>query len=193
MRTSFTINDKTLEIIRILNIPPQKIMDRGLVALGLEGKVRDPEVAMALIRIVRDRMESLDFEIRRLKELQDKFDRIGQKEEDPVQETEEEPEIKGFTRRAPEDYVGYEPGCLPEQLAERILSDRNTALRQLHAIISAYLMDVIGNYNNGATSVIQDLDSMEFSGQGEAMWATLKQRDDLDDLISEVLADIRGD
>ena len=193
MRTSINVDERTLEIIKILNVPFQKIFDRGLVSMGIEGKVKDPQVAAAILRLQRDKLEALDFEIRRLKELQDKFDRIRENEEDSVQETEEAGRDEQKPIRRPEDFVGYEPGVLPEQLVDMILNNRNIALRQLHTIVTAYLSDVIGNYNDGAIAVIQDLNNVEFSGQGEHIWATLKQRDDLDELIETILSEVRGE
>jgi len=47
--TSIRIDPQVGVALEVLNIPKQRVFQRGLIALGLEGKIRDP-VVLALVR-----------------------------------------------------------------------------------------------------------------------------------------------
>lgn len=47
--TSIRIDPQVAVALEVLGIPKQRVFQRGLIALGLEGKIRDP-VVLALVR-----------------------------------------------------------------------------------------------------------------------------------------------
>ena len=192
-RTSMTINEKTADIIHALNIPYQRIFDRGLIALALEGNHKDQKLTAYIRRLQQDKIEELNQEITLLQTVMDRLERVKTelKKEDIEKREDSRTEIAPI--RSKVDHIGYEPGLIPEQVVERILNDRSVAARQVYSILDAYLGESIMDYGNGPEPVILALNEIDLTGQGPQIWATLKQRDDLDELVMEVVTEIKGE
>ncbi len=192
-RTSMTINEKTADLIHALNIPYQRIFDRGLIALGLEGNHRDPRLSAYIRRLQQDKIEELNQDITLLQTVMDRLERVKPelKKEDSEEKENSCTEIAPI--RSKVDYIGYEPGLVPEQVIDLILNDRSVAARQVYSILDAYIGGSIMDYGNGPEPVIMAMDDIDLTGQGPQIWATLKQRDDLDDLVLEAVADMKGE
>ena len=131
--TSFRIDERTAEILRILGIPFSKVVYRGLAALCIEKKITNPRIIQLIRRYYTEHVEDLEYE-RQLMEGILKAIETGEVDSGALPKVEEE-----IVR----------PEHLSQSSCDWLKTDGTYAAHVLRNIIASRLESNIVRYNGG--------------------------------------------
>ena len=139
--TSFRIDERTAEILHILNVPFTKVVYRGLASLCIDRKITNPRVIQLIQRAYQEHLEDMDHEKQFMEAI------LKSIEEGEIAET--SPKVEEIVKRA--DHISRSAA---EWLMDK---DSNYAVQVLRNIIVSNLEGNINRYDGSTSELNTDL------------------------------------
>lgn len=149
--TSFRIDERTAEILHILNVPFTKVVYRGLASLCIDRKITNPRVIQLIQRAYQEHLEDMDHEKQFMEAI------LRSIEEGKTEDT--SPKVEEIVKRA--DHISR---STTEWLQDK---DNTYAIQVLRNIIISNLEGNINRYDGNTSELITDLTLLKDSAGTE--------------------------
>ena len=168
--TSFRIDPQTQELLRILNLPYSKVFRKGLIQLGLDGKIKDPRAIHLVKKFQQDLIDELEAEKAVLDQLVIELDR--QARGDTTARF--KPEVRDELVR---------PEHLGQTSAEWLRSDEKYATMCVRNILLEHWSPKFEGYNGDTLVLRKDIEGFNMDPIEREAWDILLERKDLDSIM----------
>lgn len=174
--TSFRIDERTAEILHILNVPFTKVVYRGLASLCIDRKINNPRVIQLIQRAYQEHLEDMEHEKNFMEAILKSIEEGKGEDSSPKVE----------------EVIAKRPDHLSRSAAEWLQEkDSNYAVHVLRNIIATNLEANIGRYNGENAELRTDLTLLKESVgtdpiESEAL-DIIFRRPDFEDVMSRAL------